>query len=117
GLSDKPYRDSHRVAAYLQKHGYRIIPVNPALNEVLGEKSYAALTDIPERVEIVDVFRRVDAVPDIVESTIAIGAKVLWLQEGIVHNEAAAKAKAAGLVVVQNKCILKEHWKLNAGGY
>ena len=112
GLSDKPERDSHHVAAYLQQQGYRIIPVNPAVTQVLGEKSYARLHDVPEKIDLVDVFRRPDAVPEIVDAAIAIGAKVVWLQEGIVHNAAAEKALAAGLRVVQNKCILKEHYKV-----
>jgi predicted CoA-binding protein len=112
GLSDKPDRDSHRVAAYMQQQGYRIIPVNPAVKEVLGEKSYATLHDVPEAVEIVDVFRKLEAVPEIVDAAIAVGAKVVWLQEGIVHNAAAEKARAAGLQVVQNKCVLKEHFRM-----
>jgi predicted CoA-binding protein len=109
GLSDKPDRDSYRVAAYLQQHGYRIIPVNPAVTEVLGEKSYASLRDVPDKIDVVDVFRRPDAVPPIVDDAIAIGARAVWMQEGIVHNAAADKARAAGLQVVMNKCILKEH--------
>jgi uncharacterized protein len=114
GLSDKPERDSYHVAAYLQEQGYRIIPVNPALTEVLGEKAYARLQDIPEKIDLVDVFRRPDAVPEIVDAAIAVGAKVVWLQEGIVHNAAAEKARAAGLQVVQSRCILKEHYKLQS---
>jgi predicted CoA-binding protein len=115
GLSDKPDRDSYHVAAYLQRAGYRIIPVNPAVNEVLGEKSYARLEDVPEKIDIVDVFRKADAVPAIVESAIAVGAKAVWLQEGVVHNAAAERAKAAGLRVVQSRCILKEHTRLKRG--
>jgi uncharacterized protein len=115
GLSNKPERDSYRVAAYLQQQGYRIIPVNPAVAEVLGEKSYARLEDVPERIDVVDVFRKPEAVPEIVEAAIALGAKVLWLQEGIVHNAAAEKARASGLRVVQNKCILKEHRRFHLG--
>ncbi len=109
GLSDKPDRDSHRVAAYLQQHGYRIIPVNPAVAEVLGEKSYARLEDVPEPIDIVDIFRRPETVPPIVDSAIAVGAKAVWMQLGIAHNAAADKARAAGLQVVMNKCILIEH--------
>jgi predicted CoA-binding protein len=109
GLSDKPDRDSHRVAAYLQAVGYRIIPVNPAVKEVLGEKAYASLREVPEKIDVVDVFRRADAVPGIVEDAIAVGAKVVWMQEGIVHNAAAERARAAGLAVVMNRCALKEH--------
>jgi predicted CoA-binding protein len=113
GLSDKPDRDSHRVAAYLQKAGYRIIPVNPAVSEVLGEKAYASVRDVPEKVDVVDVFRRPDAVPPIVDDAIAAGAKVVWMQDGIVHNEAAEKARAAGLKVVMSKCMLREHVRLS----
>jgi predicted CoA-binding protein len=109
GLSDKPDRDSYHVAAYLQKHGYRIIPVNPAVSEVLGEKAYASLRDVPDKIDVVDIFRRPDAVPAIVEDAIAAGARAVWMQEGIVHNAAADKARTAGLQVVMNKCMLKEH--------
>jgi uncharacterized protein len=109
GLSDKPDRDSYQVAAYLQERGYRIIPVNPAVHEVLGEKSYARLQDVPEKVDVVDVFRKSDAVPEVVDAAIAAGAKAVWLQEGVIHNAAADKARAAGLQVVQNRCMLKEH--------
>jgi predicted CoA-binding protein len=109
GLSDKPDRDSYQVAAYLQERGYRIIPVNPAVREVLGEKAYARLQDVPEKIDVVDVFRKSDAVPEIVDAAIAVGAKAVWMQEGVVHNAAAEKARAAGLQVVQNCCMLKEH--------
>ena len=109
GLSDKPDRDSYQVAAYLQERGYRIIPVNPAVRAVLGEKSYARLQDVPEKIDVVDVFRKAEAVPEIVDAAIAVGAKAVWLQEGVVHNPAADKARAAGLQVVQNRCMLKEH--------
>jgi predicted CoA-binding protein len=109
GLSDKPDRDSYRVAAYLQSAGYRIIPVNPAVKEVLGEKAYATLRDVPEKIDIVDVFRKPDAVPPIVEDAISVGAKAVWMQEGIAHNAAADRARAAGLKVVMDRCTLKEH--------
>lgn len=110
GLSDKPDRDSYRVAEYLQRAGYRIIPVNPALKgEVLGETSYASLRDVADKIDVVDVFRRADAVPAIVEDAIAVGAKAVWMQDGIVHNEAADRARAAGLKVVMSKCMLREH--------
>ena len=112
GLSDKPDRDSYHVAEYMKSAGYRIIPVNPAVAAVLGEKSYASLRDVPEKIDVVDVFRKADAVPAIVDEAIAVGAKVVWLQEGIVHNEAAEKARAAGLKVVMSKCLLKEHRRL-----
>lgn len=112
GLSPDDGKPSHEVAAYLKRAGYRIIPVNPAAPEVLGEKSYASVTEIPEAVEIVDVFRRSEFVPEIVEQAIAKGAKVLWLQEGVVHEEAARRAEAAGLKVVMDRCILKEHRRM-----
>lgn len=109
GLSDKPERDSFRVARYLQERGYRIIPVNPNLAEVLGQRAYARLRDVPGPVDIVDIFRKPDAVPEIVEDAIAIGAKAIWMQEGIAHNAAADRARAAGLHVVMSRCIMKEH--------
>jgi predicted CoA-binding protein len=112
GLSDKPDRPSHAVAAYMQRHGYRIIPINPAASEILGEKSYSRLQDVPEKIDIVDVFRRSDAVPEIVDAAIAVGAKAVWLQEGVVHEAATAKARAAGLAAVVDRCILKEHLRL-----
>lgn len=113
GLSDKPDRPSYGVSEYMQSQGYRIIPVNPAAKgEILGEKVYASLKEIPEPVEIVDVFRKPDAVPEIVDEAIAIGAKVVWLQDGIVDNAAAEKARKAGLQVVQSKCVLREHRRL-----
>ncbi len=112
GLSPKPERDSHRVAAYLQRAGYRVIPVNPVAPEVLGEKSYPDLTSIPEPVDIVDVFRQSRFVPEIAGQAVKIGAKVLWLQEGIVHDEAALKSKQAGLEVIQDACLMVEHRRL-----
>jgi len=111
GLSSRPHRPSYGVAQYLQSAGYRIIPVNPAETEVLGQKCYARLEDIPERVDIVDVFRRSEFVPEIVEAAIRIGARGVWMQEGVMHAEAAERGRAAGLVVIVNKCILKEHIK------
>src|SRR5215469_11915773 len=105
GLSSNPLRPSHEVAAYLQSVGYSIIPVNPNESQVLGQKSYARLEDIPVRVDIVDVFRRSEYVPRIADSAIAIRAKALWLQLGITHTEAAAKARAAGLFVVEDACL------------
>ena len=115
GLSDKADRDSHRVAAYMQQQGYRIIPVNPAIQETLGEKAYATLKEVPVVVDMVDVFRKADAIPAIVADAIAIKAKSVWLQEGIVHNAAAEAARTAGLAVVQNKCLLKEHLRNQRG--
>ena len=111
GLSSRRSRPSYGVSEYMQSHGYRIIPVNPAETEVLGEKCYARLEDIPEPVDIVDIFRRSEFVPDIVESAIRIGARAVWMQEGVSHAEAAERARRAGLFVVMNCCILKEHIK------
>jgi uncharacterized protein len=113
GLSNKRMRASYGVAEYLQSAGYRIIPVNPLEDEVLGEKAYASLDDIPEHVDIVDVFRRSEYVPEIVESAIRIGAGAVWMQEGVAHKDAAARARSAGLSVVEDRCILKEHRKLS----
>ncbi|MGH9858829.1 MAG: CoA-binding protein [Candidatus Acidiferrales bacterium] len=109
GLSSRRQRPSYGVAEYLQSAGYRIIPVNPHETEVLGERSYARLEDIAEKVDIVDVFRRSEFVPEIVESAIRIGARAVWMQEGVIHSEAAQRAREAGLVVVMDSCILKEH--------
>jgi len=111
GLSGKPQRPSHGVSRYMQSAGYRIIPVNPAETEVLGEKAYAQLEDIPERVDIVDIFRKSEAVPAIVDAAIRIGARGVWMQEGVIHPEAAEKARRAGMFVIMNTCILKEHIK------
>jgi hypothetical protein len=112
GLSNNPARDSHRVAEYLRRNGYRVIPVNPRLRDWQGERAYAGLREIPEPIDLVDVFRRSDAVPALVEEAIAVGAKTVWMQEGIVHNAAAARAREAGIAVVMNRCILKEHRRL-----
>lgn len=114
GLSSRRTRPSYGVSEYMQSRGYRIIPVNPNESEVLGEKSWATLDDIPEPVDIVDVFRRSECVPEIVDAAIRIGAKGVWLQEGVVHEEAAEKARAAGLDVVMDRCILKEHRRMVA---
>jgi predicted CoA-binding protein len=116
GLSDKPDRDSYQIASYLQQQGYRIIPVNPRVNEVLGEKAYPSLRDVPEPVDVVDIFRRSEDVPPIVEDAIAIGAKVVWMQAGIVNEEAAARAEAAGLAVIMNACMRSAHRTLRASG-
>jgi len=112
GLSDKPDRPSFHVAEYLQAHGYKVIPVNPLIQIWKGIKSYPDLKAIPEPVDIVDIFRKPADVPAIVDEAISIGAKVIWMQEGIVHNDAADRARAAGMTVVMNKCILKEHRSL-----
>lgn len=112
GLSDKPDRESFVVAKYLQDQGYRIVPVNPNVKEVLGETSYARLEDIPFKIDIVDIFRRPENVPEIVDSAVRIGARVVWMQEGIVHAAAAGKAEDAGITVVMDKCMMKEHRKI-----
>jgi uncharacterized protein len=109
GLSSKKFRPSYGVAEYMQREGYRIIPVNPNETEVLGEKAYASLEDIPEHVDIVDIFRRSEFVAPLVEEAIRRGAAAVWMQEGVVDEEAAEKARAAGLAVVMDRCILKEH--------
>jgi uncharacterized protein len=109
GLSNDELRPSYGVAAYLQSHGYRIIPVNPKEAAILSETCYADLASIPGPVDIVDVFRRSEFVPPIVAEAIRIGAKGVWMQEGVEHAEAAAQARAAGLVVVEDSCILKVH--------
>jgi len=112
GLSGKKFRPSYGVSEYMQKEGYRIIPVNPNETEVLGEKSYARIEDIPEHIDIVDIFRRPEFVGPVVDSAIQVGAGVIWMQEGVVHEEAAQKARDAGLAVVMDRCILKEHMRL-----
>jgi len=109
GLSSKRFRPSYGVAEYMQREGYRIIPVNPNETEVLGEKAYARLEDIPEHIDIVDIFRRSDFVGPIVDSAIRIGAAAVWMQEEVVDEAAADHAKKAGLTVVMDRCILKEH--------
>jgi predicted CoA-binding protein len=117
GLSDNPERESHQVAAYLQAQGYRIIPVNPHAQEILGERAYPSLLAIPEDlvVDVVDIFRRPEFIPEIVDQAIARGAKAIWMQKGLAHNAAAEKARAAGLVVVMDRCMMVEHrrWRAN----
>jgi len=112
GISAKEERDSHRVAKYLKEHGYRIIPVNPGLAEVLGEPCYPNLRAVPEHIDVVDIFRSIDAIPGIVDDAIAVGADAVWMQLGLVHEEAAAKSRKAGLTVVMNRCTKIEHGKL-----
>jgi predicted CoA-binding protein len=112
GLSPSPLRPSFGVAAYMQTHGYRIIPVNPEIENVLGEKAYASLRDVPGKIDIVDVFRRSENVPPIVDEAIALKLPAIWLQETVVHEEAAEKARQAGIFVIMDRCILKEHRKL-----
>jgi hypothetical protein len=109
GLSSNPSRPSYQVTQYMQSAGYKIIPVNPNEKEVLGEKSYARLEDVPEKVEIVNVFRRAEDVPPVVESAIKAGVRVVWMQSGIENASAAERARAAGLIVVEDACVLVEH--------
>ena len=112
GLSSRRSRPSYGVSEYMQSNGYRIIPVNPNESEVLGEKAFGTLEEIPDHVDIVDVFRRSECVGEIVDAAIRIGANGIWMQEGVVNDEAAGKARAAGLEVVMDRCILKEHRKM-----
>lgn len=111
GLSSKPNRPSFGVCSYMKSRGYRIIPVNPHEQSVFGEKAYSTLEDVPEPFEVVVIFRRPEFVPEVVERAIRKGAKVVWMQEGISHEAAAERARQAGLQVVQDRCILKEHAK------
>jgi predicted CoA-binding protein len=115
GLSAQWHRPSYFAAKYLQEHGYRVIPVNPTYPEILGEKSYKRLADIPERVDVVDCFRRSSEIPAIADEAIAIGAKVLWMQLGVENAEARRKAEAAGLEVVENRCMKIEHGRFFGG--
>jgi uncharacterized protein len=114
GISDDPERPSNFVARFLKEHGYKIIPVNPKLTEWEGEKCYPDLVSIPEKVDIVDIFRRSEAIPPIVDEAIAIKAKVVWMQEGIINEEAAAKAQKAGIEVVMDRCMKKEYVKFKS---
>ena len=113
GLSPDPNRPSHRVAKYLINHGYKVIPVNPDAQEILGARSFSNMSSIPEPIEIVDIFRRSEEVMPIVDEAIKVGAKVVWMQEGVINEEAASKARDAGLLVVMDRCMLKEHKRLN----
>jgi len=115
GLSEKPDRDSYQVACYLQAQGYHIIPVNPNVAEILGEKSFASLKEVPGPVDIVNIFRKPEAVPEIVEEAILKGAKAIWMQEGIRHEEAAEKARQAGILVIMDRCLFKEHRRRTGG--
>jgi predicted CoA-binding protein len=115
GLSSSRWRPSYGVSEYMQSVGYRIVPVNPNESEVLGEKAFATLDEVPGDVDIVNVFRQARFVPEIVEAAIRRGAKGIWMQEGVIHEEAARRAREAGLDVVMDRCILKEHRKLLAG--
>lgn len=109
GLSDSPLRPSHGVSAYMQTQGYRIIPVNPTIHGALGEKAVATLADVKEKVDIVDIFRRSEFVAEVVDEAIQLGVPAIWMQEGVVHEQAAEKARKAGIFVVMDRCILKEH--------
>jgi predicted CoA-binding protein len=109
GLSSSTLRPSYGVARYMQNHGYRIIPVNPNETEVLGQKAYASLADVPEKIDLVDIFRRSDEAGKAVDEAIAVGAKAVWLQEGVIDHDAAQRALDAGLLVVMDRCWLKEH--------
>lgn len=109
GLSDSPLRPSYGVSAYMQSHGYRIIPVNPGIKGALGEKAVPGLSDVQEKIDIVDVFRRSEYVAEIVDEAIRLKVPAIWLQEGVIDEAAAAKARKAGIIVVMDKCILKEH--------
>lgn len=113
GLSDNPDRPSHEVAGYLKDHGYRIIPVNPTIKKALGEKAYPSLRDLPQRVDVVQIFRRPKDVPPVVDDAIAIGAKVVWMQPGAEHEDAAERAEAAGLTAVVGHCMRAVHRALN----
>ena len=116
GVSPNPERPSYGVASYLMEHGYKVIPVNPHAPVILGNTSYPDLSSIPEKVEVVDIFRKSKEVVPIVEEAIKIGVKVVWMQEGVINEEAAAKARDAGLLVVMDKCMLKEHQRLTRKG-
>ena len=109
GLSDSPLRPSHGVSAYMQTHGYKIIPVNPAIREALGEKAYSSLADIPEKIDIVNIFRRPEFVEELVDQAIVLKIPAVWMQEEVINEKAAEKARHAGIFVVMDRCILKEH--------
>jgi uncharacterized protein len=113
GLSSDPAKAGHYVPAYLQRQGYRIIPVNPTLDEALGERAYPDLKSVPERIDVVEIFRRAEDVPPVVEQAIEVGARAVWMQRGIVNEEAAAKAREAGLDVVMDRCMMVEHRRLS----
>jgi predicted CoA-binding protein len=109
GLSDSPLRPSHGVSAYMQAQGYKIIPVNPAIEEALGEKSYPSLADVPEKIDLVNIFRRPEFVDEVVDQAIQRKVPAVWMQEEVINDAAATKARNAGLFVVMDRCILKEH--------
>ncbi len=109
GLTDSPIRPSYGVSSYMQSQGYRIIPVNPRVKDSLGEKAYASLLEVPEKIDIVNIFRRPDAVPEVVDQAIQLKVPAIWMQEGVIHEAAAQKAREAGIFVVMDRCILKDH--------
>jgi len=109
GLSDSPLRPSHGVSAYMQTHDYRIIPVNPQVDEVLGERAYASLLDVPDKIDIVNIFRRPEFVGEIVDQAIRLKVPAIWMQEDVINEPAAEKARKAGILVIMDRCILKEH--------
>jgi hypothetical protein len=109
GLSDDPLRPSHGVSAYMQSHGYRVIPVNPQIHSSLGEKAYASLLDVPEKIDVVNIFRRPEFVEEIVDQAIQLQVPAIWMQEDVIHERAAEKARKAGIFVVMDRCILQEH--------
>jgi predicted CoA-binding protein len=111
GLSSSPMRPSYGVSAYLQSHGYKIIPVNPTINGALGEKAYGSLSEVREKIDIVDIFRRSEFVPAVVDEAIRLKPAAIWMQEGVAHEAAAEKARKAGIFVIQDRCLLKEHRK------
>ncbi len=115
GLSSSPLRPSYGVAAYLQTHGYRVIPVNPQIKGALGEKSFSTLGEVPEHIDIVDIFRRSEFVPEIVAEAIRLKVSAIWMQEGVVHPQAAESARRAGIPVFMDRCILKDHQAQYAG--
>lgn len=115
GMSPRPDRPSHYVAKYLMEQGYKVIPVNPAVDEVLGMISYPNLVSIPEKIDMVDIFRRSSQVPPVVDDAIEAGARFIWMQDGVAHEGAAAKARAAGMSVVMDNCTLREHTRIMCG--
>jgi len=114
GLSGSPWRPSFGVTQYMQSQGYRIIPVNPNVSESLGEPAYQRLEDVPEKIDVVNIFRRSEFTGEVVDSAIKLGVRWIWMQEGVVNAEAAARAEAAGIGVIMNRCILKYHRRLAA---
>jgi hypothetical protein len=116
GLSSNPWRPSHNVAAYMKEQGYKVIPVNPNEQQVLGDKAYPTLADVPEKIDLVDVFRRSEEAGAAVDEAIKVGAKAVWMQEGVIDEEAAERAAQAGLLVVMDHCLLKAHMRVKRWG-